>query len=71
VIFNKLNQHLQANNVLAPQQFGFREGTGLLSEKEFFTLTDNILTALNQQQHTVGIFYDLAKAFDCVNQEIF
>jgi len=35
VTFNKLNQQLQANNVLAPEQFGFRRGTGLLSEQKF------------------------------------
>jgi len=34
-MFNILNQHLQANNVLAPEQFGFRIGTGLLLEKQF------------------------------------
>jgi hypothetical protein len=34
-MFNKLNQHLQDNNALAPEQFGFRTGTGLLLEKKF------------------------------------
>jgi hypothetical protein len=34
-MFNKLNQHLQANNVLEPEQFGFRTGIGLLLEKQF------------------------------------
>jgi hypothetical protein len=71
VTFNKLNQHFQANNVLAPEQFGFWKGTGWLLEKQFFTLTDNILTVLNQQQQVEVIFYNLAKAFDCVNHEIF
>jgi hypothetical protein len=46
VMFNRLNQHLQANNVLAPEQFGFR--TGVTSEKAIFTLTDNMLSAFNQ-----------------------
>jgi hypothetical protein len=49
VIFNKLNQHLQANNVLAPEQFGFGTGRPTIG-KAIFALTDNILTVLNQQQ---------------------
>jgi hypothetical protein len=49
VIFNKLNQHLQANNILAPVQFGFGTGRPTIG-KAIFTLTDNIPTALNQQQ---------------------
>jgi phage tail protein X len=43
---NRLNQHLKANNVLAPEQFGFR--TGITFEKAIFTLTDNVLSAFNQ-----------------------
>jgi len=45
-MFNRLNQHLQANNVLAPEQFGFRRGISF--EKPIFTLTDNMLSAFNQ-----------------------
>jgi hypothetical protein len=36
--------------------------------KAIFTLTENILTVLNE---VVVIFYDLAKAFDRVHHEIF
>jgi hypothetical protein len=46
VMFNRLNQHLQANNVLAPEQFGFRRG--ITFEKAILTLTDNMLSAFNQ-----------------------
>jgi len=65
---NRLNQHLQANNILVPEKFGFREGISI--QQAFFILTDNILTALNQWQHVRGIFRDLSKVFDCVNHEI-
>jgi hypothetical protein len=52
---------------LVPKQFGFRKGISI--EKAIFTLTNNILNALNQHDQ-IGIFCDLTKAFDCVNHKI-
>jgi hypothetical protein len=46
LLFNRLNQYLQANKILAPEQFGFRKGNYI--EKAIFTLTDRILNSLNQ-----------------------
>jgi hypothetical protein len=40
-MFNRLHQYAQTNNILAPEQFGFRKGSHI--GKAFFTLTDNIL----------------------------
>jgi hypothetical protein len=48
-MFNRLNQYLQANKILAPKQFGFRNGNYI--EKAIFTfttLTGSIRTLLNQ-----------------------
>lgn len=39
-------------------------------ENAVFTLTGNILTALNEQKQTAGIFCDLAEACDWINQNI-
>jgi hypothetical protein len=33
-------------------------------------LTNSVLKPINQELHVGGIFYDLAKAFDCGNHEI-
>jgi hypothetical protein len=68
VVFNRLNQHLQVNNILVPEQFGFRKGISI--EKAIFTLTNNILNTLNQHEQIGGIFCDLTKAFDCVIHKI-
>jgi hypothetical protein len=45
-MFNRLYQFVQVNNILAPEQFGFRKGSHI--EKAIFTLTDEILTFFNQ-----------------------
>jgi hypothetical protein len=41
------------------------------AENATFELTECILKSLNQKMHVDAIFCDLAKAFDCVNHEIF
>jgi len=43
-VLNRLQQYLQSNKVLVPEQFGFRKGNTV--ERVTFTLTDNILTSL-------------------------
>jgi hypothetical protein len=68
IMFNRLFQYVQTNEILASEQFGFRKGSHI--EKAIFTLTGNILTSLNLRQQIWGIFCDLSKAFDCVNHEI-
>ena len=45
-MFKRLNQHFESNNILTIEQFGFSKGVNI--ESAIFTLTDNILTSLNQ-----------------------
>ena len=68
LMFERLNQHLQSNKILAPGQFRFRKRTNI--ENAVFTLTDNILTSLNHWKQIVGIFCDLSNAFECINHVI-
>jgi hypothetical protein len=68
VMFKRLEQHLESNNILATEQFGFRKGAHI--ENAIFTNTDNILIALNKRQQVGGIFCNITKAFDCVNHTI-
>jgi hypothetical protein len=65
---NRLSQHLHANNILVPEQHGFRKG--ISTENAAVRLTDSVFKSLNQKIHVGGIFSDLAKAFDCVHYEI-
>jgi len=64
---SRLSQDLHANNILVAELFGFSKG--ITNEGAVFrrTVSSNLLT---KKMHVGGIFYDLAKAFDCVNQEI-
>jgi hypothetical protein len=64
VIFIRIYKHLNDNNILAKEQFGFRQHSS--TEKAIYEL----LNALNNRSMIGGIFYDLEKAFDCVNHDI-
>jgi hypothetical protein len=64
-MYNRINHYLKANNILVPEQFGFRKG--ITTNNAAFKLTDCILKSLNQKMHVGGIFCD---TFDCVDHEL-
>ena len=68
IIYNRLVTHITSNKILTNSQFGFRKNS--LTDKAAYKLIHNILTALNDRKLGGGIFYDLEKAFYCVNHEI-
>jgi hypothetical protein len=68
VIYDRLLNHIETNNILAVEQFGFR--TSSSTEKAPYKLTDDILNALNNRMMVGGIFCDLQRAFNCVNHNI-
>jgi hypothetical protein len=67
-LFNRLIEHIEKNNILSKQQFGFRKRYA--TEDAIFKLTHKILSALNEKAKVCGIFCDLEKAFDAVNHSI-
>jgi hypothetical protein len=61
----RLLRHIEANNILVTEQFGFRPCSS--RGKASYRLTDEILNALKNRLMVGGIFCDLQKAFECVN----
>jgi hypothetical protein len=45
VMHNRISHYLKANNILVPEQFGFRKG--IFTEYAAFKLTDCTLKSLN------------------------
>ena len=60
--------HFTLNKIFTDSQFGFRKK--LSTDNAYYKLINDILTALNNKQFVRGIFFDLEKAFDCVNHDI-
>jgi hypothetical protein len=68
VIYNGLYEHIDINNILDNNQYGFRPNS--FTEKASFKFVDEILKAINNKQCAGGIFCDLHKAFNCVSHDI-
>ncbi|MCL1934791.1 MAG: reverse transcriptase domain-containing protein [Defluviitaleaceae bacterium] len=59
VIYTKLYQYINKNNILAKEKYGFRNNSS--TEKASFKLINEILLALNNTLRAGGIFCDLEK----------
>jgi hypothetical protein len=68
LIYCRLNQHLLINNVVVPEQFGFRKGLSI--NNATYKPLETLYQARNKECHIVRIFCDLTKAFDCVSHEL-
>lgn len=66
VILNNLSSFLETNNILPQNQFGFRKFLSTL--QAMFKLTNNNVSALNQNKKGFALFFYLQKAFDMVPQ---
>jgi len=65
----RLSQHLCTYNILVTELYGFRKGISI--EDATFRVVNIVFKSNNQKMHVGGLFCDLAKALDTVNNEIF
>lgn len=65
IINNRLYKYLEDKSILSTQQFGFRPK--MSTDDAVHHLTAYLAQELDKGNHTVGIFLDLAKAFDTVS----
>ena len=67
-VYSRLIDHFSSHNFLSNVQFGFR--SGLTTENAIFSFLCEALDGLNKRLRTLGVFFDLTKAFDCVDHKI-
>ena len=68
IMYKRVLKYLDKHNMLFQSQYGFRKkhSTNLAT----IELMTKILQAIDNNEYTIGVFLDLAKAFDTVNHEI-
>ena len=68
IVASRLQSYLDMNGILSKWQFGFRSGHSTIHPMVHFL--NKIGDSLNNNKHTIGIFWDLKKAFDTCNHQI-
>ena len=68
VMYSRLYSFLSKSSMITKNQYGFRKGHSTFMP--LIQLHSKIAKALDDRKFTIGIFLDLAKAFDTVNHQI-
>ena len=67
-MYNRLSHYLHIYTILTQNQFGIR--TNHSTYMALISLIDNISNELNNKNNSVGIFIDLSKAFDTIDNTL-
>ncbi|GBL70831.1 RNA-directed DNA polymerase from mobile element jockey [Araneus ventricosus] len=62
ILLSRLNDYLEENNILIPEQFGFRKK--ISTTHQLLRVTEYIQEGLSSKQKTGAVFLDIQKAFD-------
>ena len=68
IMYTQLYNYLQENKILYSKQFGFQ--TGHSTDHAIIQLVEQIYENFEENKYTLGVFIDLAKAFDTVDHKI-
>ena len=68
LMYSRISKFLAINKILYDYQFGFRENHS--TSMTLIDITDNIRDQLDKGNFTLGMFFDLKKAFDTVDHNI-
>ena len=68
IVQQRMNSFIHRHSLMNDLQYGFRKGRSTTCA--VLHLIQNILNALQKKEHTLVIFLDLMKAFDCVHHSI-
>jgi len=64
----KLVNHLDRNNILYDHQYGFQRNKS--TEHSIIHALNHISKAMNENKYSIGVFFDLKKAFDVCSHDI-
>src|SRR5688572_15107072 len=68
LMYERLSNFLEKNNIIYPSQHGFQAGHS--PSMPLLSIQDKISEAIENNEYSLGVFFDLAKAFDTVNHNI-
>ena len=68
LVKKRLLSYLSKHDILTDGQFGYRSQHS--TTHAILNISDNILSNFDNKKHTVSIFLDLSKGFDCVDHNI-
>jgi len=68
IIFRRLLKYLDFNNILCGSQYGFRKGYS--TYMSLIEMYHKVSEAIDRNEYCIGVFIDLAKAFDTLDHKI-